>query len=586
MTLLSDGVELAQTLAALEASDKGHDFVEPPHLFIGLCSVGKMLSSDLQAPPNFTDDLMAGVRREWDELSEVFSQAGAHPTPLRRAIRHRLGANKVTTAERRPGPSESSKSVLSRASELAQQRAAPAVSLTDLLIAVLDNGSEPVMATLRDQSVDVTALRAAARNLVKSDEPPAQTRVEIRQTLDAREAVAAVAAAATPDSARRLTLLCDLALLFGREAKLESLLQTILERLLDVLPKAARGALVVREPATEDLVLKAHVPLGNPSLSITLARQAMEHREAFIWPPGISAPGADVQTLTMSSYHITSAMYAPLVWEGEPLGVVCVDNSEGASAFENDDLQLLRAVSHHAAMAVAHRRVQDELREHVELARRLLSSRFPPQLREKLIRQAASGTLPLGTRQSPITVLTSDIRGFTRLTERLGPLWMSELLNEYFPLLIEGIFAHEGTVERFVGDAIFAVFGSPEEDEFQHEHALRAAVGMQNAVKILSARRRARGAPTCDIGIGIDCGTTLHGFIGNAERMEFAVIGDAANRASRHCSAAAGGEILISQEMYGHVFRIIEALPVSISTKHEGELAAYRVVGLKEVKKI
>ena len=583
MTLLSDGVELAHTLAALEAADKGHDLVEPPHLFIGLCSVGKVLSSDLQPPPEITDDLMARVRTEWDELAVVFSQAGAHPTPLRRAIRHRLGANKVAAAERHPRPSESSKSVLTRAGELAQQRGAPAVSLMDLLVAVLDNGSEPVMATLREQSVSITALRVAARNPLKSEEPPVKTRDEIRRTLDAREAVVAVAA--TPDSARRLALLCELALLFGREAKLEPLLQTILERLLDVVPKAARGALVVKDPATGDLVLKAHVPLGKPSLSITLARQAMEQREAFIWPPGMHAPDMDMQTVTISRYHITSAMYAPLIWEGEALGVVCVDNSEGASAFENDDLQLLRAVSHHAAMAVAHRRVQDELREHVELARRLLSSRFPPQLREKLIQEAASGTLPLGTRQSPITVLTSDIRGFTLLTERLGALWMSELLNEYFPLLIEGIFAYEGTVERFVGDAIFAVFGSPEDDELQHEHALRAAVAMQDAVKILSGRRRARGAPTCDIGIGIDCGTTLHGFIGNAERMEFAVIGEAANRASRYCAAAAAGEILISQEMYGHVFRIIEALPVAISTKHEGNLAAYRVVGLKEVKK-
>jgi adenylate cyclase len=560
----SGGVELAQVLSTREAAESGHDFVEPGHLFIGVCSVGKMLSSDLQSASEISDALRATVQTEWHELSGIFRRAGADPTRLRRAIRDLLRASDVDT-ERDPGPSESTKRVLTRAGELAQKRGAPAAGLTDLLIALLDDGSEPIMAALHEQAVDIAALRAAASSPAKAEEPAGEIRDEIRQTLTA----------AGPDTARRFALLCELPLLFGRAAGLESLLQTVLERLIQVIPKAGRGALVVKDPGTGKLLLKAHLPVGGPAVSETLVQQAMEQRDAFIWPPGAG-------TTSLELLGIRSAMYAPLIWEGEPLGAVCVDNSETASAFGNDDLLLLRAVSHHAAMAVAHRKVQDELRAHLELASRLISGRFPPHVREKLLRDAAGGALPLGTLQSHITVLSSDIRGFTLLTQRLGAQRVSTLLNEYFPPLIEAIFEQGGAVERYVGDAIFAVFGSLEADDCQEEHALRAAMAMQEVVKATNARHQSREAPTCDIGIGIDCGSALHGFIGNHERIEFAVIGDPSNRAARYCTGAGPGVILISREMYERVFRIVEAQPVEIKTK-EGNLPAYRVASVKKV---
>ena len=133
-----------------------------------------------------------------------------------------------------------------------------------------------------------------------------------------------------------------------------------------------------------------------------------------------------------------------------------------------------------------------------------------------------------------------------------------------------------------MGDAILAVFGSPEADPDQHEKAVRAALAMQESIQTTNLRRAGRNLPTCDIGIGIHSGEVLHGFIGTAERLEFTVIGEAVNRASRYCSGAGRSEIVISPEVFEHVFRLVQAEKTTIPTKHEGDFIAYRVRQLKD----
>lgn len=396
------------------------------------------------------------------------------------------------------------------------------------------------------------------------------------EILDSSEFSLASSKYVTGDLEQRLALFYELPFQLGAETQLESLLQLVVERVVDVISSARRGALLVKDRATGRLTLKAHLPPGNPAVSQTMAKQAMERKKAFIWPP-LTATDQDKSFDSMSRYQIESAMYAPLLWQHEVMGVLCVDNSEACPPFESDDLRLLQAAANHAAMAVAHHYTREDLRRHAEFTNRFFSSRFPPSVRKKLMTEASTGTLPIGTRRSQVTILISDIRGFTHLTSRLGAERMSDLLNECFPPLIEAIFAHGGTVERFVGDAIFAVFGSPEPDDNQHEHAVRAALEMQEVIKSLSDLRAAREVDTCALGIGIDCGEALHGFIGNAERMEYAVIGDVANRASRYCAGANEGEILISPEVHQWVWNLVTAEQTTIETKHEGNFKAYRI---------
>jgi adenylate cyclase len=115
----------------------------------------------------------------------------------------------------------------------------------------------------------------------------------------------------------------------------------------------------------------------------------------------------------------------------------------------------------------------------------------------------------------------------------------------------------------------------------RHEKGVRAALAMQSAMIEVSEKRRRRGQPTCTIGIGVHCGEVLHGFIGSNDRMELTIIGEAANWTARYCDGAAGGEILISPALHQHLWRHIDAELTTIETKHEGNLTAYRLKGLK-----
>jgi class 3 adenylate cyclase len=231
-------------------------------------------------------------------------------------------------------------------------------------------------------------------------------------------------------------------------------------------------------------------------------------------------------------------------------------------------------------MAVATQQIQEELRQNSTILSRLLTS-FSPKIRARLLERARHGRLNPGGKKSEVTLLLSDIRGYTLLTEKMESEDVMEMLNDYFPALIEPVFRHDGSIDKFIGDAILAVFGSPEPDPLQHEHALRAAVEMQAAVSKINQARAARGIVTCQIGIGIHSGEVIHGFVGSPERMEFTVIGAVVNHASRYCSAAAASETLISPDVYARVFRIVDAEQTKIPTKHEGEFVAYRVKRLK-----
>jgi adenylate cyclase len=148
-------------------------------------------------------------------------------------------------------------------------------------------------------------------------------------------------------------------------------------------------------------------------------------------------------------------------------------------------------------------------------------------------------------------------------------------------VLTDAIFRHDGVVDKINGDAILAVFGSPERDSLRHEKAIRAALEMQSAMAEVSEVRRRRRQVTCTIGIGIHCGEVLHGFIGSNDRMQLTVIGDVANWTARYCAGAAGGEILISPALHQRLWRYIDADLIRIDTKHEGLLRAYRLVGVR-----
>jgi adenylate cyclase len=421
-----------------------------------------------------------------------------------------------------------------------------------------------------DVPAEPTRPEPASSFRAASSTPP----LEIAKTLDATVRSFVPVAGTSTDTARRLALLYELPLQFGAEGEVDTLLQRIVQRLVDVIPGGARGALVLREPDSDRLLLKAYVSPDQPAVSETLARRVMTEGKAFIWRRGEEADAG----VTLLQSRTETGMYAPLLWQGEALGAICVDNPQHDSTFTDEDLRLMLTVAHYAAMALANRQLQERLRRESGVRATLLRQ-FSPKIAERLM--GHHGRPRLVSQRGEVTILCSDIRGFTKLSKDMEPDDVVEMLNDYFSQLIPVIFAHDGTLDRYIGDSVLAVFGSPEPDPRHMEQAVRAALGIQAALATLNGSRKARGQVTFDVGIGVHCGEVVHGFIGLAERREFTVIGYAVNQTSRYCAAARGGEVLISPEMYQRLWKIVQAEPTTISTKHEGDLPAFRVSALR-----
>jgi adenylate cyclase len=376
-------------------------------------------------------------------------------------------------------------------------------------------------------------------------------------------------------AARRLKLVCDLPFQFATKTTLETLLPAIVDQLVEILPHGESWALVLRDPETDALLLKAYHYVQRTHLSETLLRRVMAECKAFIWKKN-----ADVDLAgSIAESGIEVGMYAPLLWQGEALGAICAGARNAETVFAEEDVRLLVVVGQYAAMAVASYRLQEKLRQESVVKANLLRQ-FSPKVANHFL--AHRGRLRLGGQRSEVSILISDIRGFTLLAHEMEPDDVVEMLNDYLRVLVPVIFAHNGTVDKFLGDGILAIFGSPESDPKHHENALRAAMEMQLAMLKLNEARQLRGVPNRNCGIGIHCGEVVHGFVGTSDRMEFTVIGDAVNRTSRYCSAAAEHEVLISPEMHEHVWHLVEAEQATITTKHEGNLSAYRVNCLKE----
>ncbi len=377
----------------------------------------------------------------------------------------------------------------------------------------------------------------------------------------------------------RLIAFYNLGAALGMAHDLDSIGETIVKHLVEAIPGAHRGALLLKDG--RKLLLKAHVPGGDPGASLSLAMRAMETREGFIWKDGLPWASDPSESIILSGTR--SAMYAPMVWGGDPLGVVCVDNIANPNAFDEDDLRLLMAMANHAAMFVKNHHLQTELRHEAALRSSLLRQ-FSPRIAERLLQER--GRLRLGgERANPVTILVSDVRGFTATSAKLDPDDVVQLLNAMYALFTPIIFKYEGTVDKFVGDSLLAVFGSPEPDDHQCENAVRAALDMQNAMQKLGDVWRIRGMPIWETGIGIHTGEVVHGFIGSPERMEYTVIGDAVNRAARFCDGAGPGEVLISKAVYEHVYRLVQVSPKTVETKHpdvEPTLEAFAIRGLRE----
>ncbi len=408
-------------------------------------------------------------------------------------------------------------------------------------------------------------------------QPPAKPQAEadeatvtLKSEMDARRTAAPEF---NSTSQKQLAMLYELPIQFAAERDLRKLFGLVLKSVIEIIPGAKRGALLVLDRASGKLALRAAVPEENPPISRTLIRRAVAQGKGFIWSKDAEM---DVSQ-SMKALSIATGMYCPLMWQGEVQGVICVDTPDPKRSFADSDLRFLIAVAHYAAAALSNSALQADIEFKNKVQDRLLTN-FSPRLRQRLVDQARAGALVPGGERSKVTLLMSDIRGFTTTTATMDVQLVVDMLNEYFTELVQVIFDHDGTIDKFIGDAILVVFGSPDADADQHAKAVKAAIAMQAANQRVNARRKARGEVCCDLGIGLHYGEVLHGFIGAEDRLEFTVIGDTVNRTARYCDGAGKGMIVVSPELHQFVKDQFEFKALAFPTKHEGEFKAFEVV--------
>ncbi|MBW1799186.1 MAG: FHA domain-containing protein [Deltaproteobacteria bacterium] len=247
--------------------------------------------------------------------------------------------------------------------------------------------------------------------------------------------------------------------------------------------------------------------------------------------------------------NIRSVMSVPLWRKDEVIGIIQLDNFRLSNKFTKGDLDLLTAISNQMAMVIEQANLNEKIRRE-EAARSRLERFHSPEVVDFIISQEANideGTL-LAPTEKNATILFSDIVSFTPLSERLAPTDISTLLNQYFRWMTDIIFDFNGTLDKYIGDAIMAVFGAPIERENDAERAIMAALEMRKALFEMMADmgpdRR------FDIRLGINTGRVVAGNLGSPKRMDYTVIGDTVNTAARLESIAENNQILIGENTY------------------------------------
>jgi len=377
--------------------------------------------------------------------------------------------------------------------------------------------------------------------------------------------------------ATKLSLLLEISKELAKQQDVNKLLEKVVDitfKVMDVdrvsiLMVDAKGELVPRTSRN-----KLGEGAGHRHVPRSIASRCVEERLAILTDNAAADERFKGQSILMQS--VRSAMTAPLMGSaGRVLGILYVDNMTATNSFGDEDLEFLIAFSGIAAVAIENSELTKKIaREAVVLSN--FQRYFAPGLIEQIASQDSA--VELGGAKRPVVIFFSDIRGFTPMSAEMSPDEIATLLTEYFTEMVDIIFEYGGTLDKFMGDAIMALWGAPISADDDADRAMHAAIEMMKALEKLNDKWSAEGRPRIEVGIGINYGEVFVGNIGSERRLEYTVIGDSVNVASRLCSTAKGGEVLVSEPFY-RVLRQppdAEKLDLKVKGKKE-EVPAYRV---------
>lgn len=364
--------------------------------------------------------------------------------------------------------------------------------------------------------------------------------------------------------------------------KIDEIFAGILETLFEVFPQTDRGFLMTGNDV-EHLEPRAVRSRDggvteNLSVSTSICRHAIETKAAILFD---SSKGGDFdQGMSIVSLKIRSAMVIPLLVGDEILGLLQLDTPDRHRAFAKPDLELALAVSQQAAIALNNALLLKKVSQEATTRNNLM--RFLPG---PVVQQVIDGQLDIavGGRTCTGSILFSDIIGFTTLSETLDPAQLIKMMNAYFKRVVPCIQRNGGSVDKFMGDAIMAVWGVPIDKGDSAVQAAQAALAMQNVLIGFNSLQVRDGGAQLAQGLGINTGPVTAGNIGYEQRIEYTVLGDTVNTAQRLEATASRSQILISTGTWTHLHGTgygIALPPVRVKNKAE-PLPTFALRGLR-----
>ncbi|MDP3275943.1 MAG: adenylate/guanylate cyclase domain-containing protein [Deltaproteobacteria bacterium] len=349
----------------------------------------------------------------------------------------------------------------------------------------------------------------------------------------------------------------------GGELNLDVLLEKILDRAFDLLA-ADRAAILLYDEDRElrPRAIRMRKGVDEPFVvSNTILSQVREEHIAVLSSDAMIDPRFS-QAHSIIMQGIRSSMAVPLLFKNELQGVMIVDSQISTNAFGEKDLQLVTNIANQAALALANAQLARQI-QHDAITRERFQRLLSPQVAQLVFDgkvEVKQGGDPRET-----TMFFSDIRGFTSMSEGMEAQDIVGMLNDYFERMVEIIFKYEGTLDKFVGDEIMALWGAPVSSADDPVRCVQASLEMIEGLKQFNLDRAAQGLQGFEIGIGINTGRVVAGYLGSSRAMQYTVIGAPVNLAARLCSQAKGMQIIISEETWlrvRDVFEVVELEPV------------------------
>ena len=335
----------------------------------------------------------------------------------------------------------------------------------------------------------------------------------------------------------------------SREIALERDLTTLLNKILLTIFKfvrADRGVIFLMDPSKK-LVPGASQRRDGTDAPISVSSTIMNHvvkERATVLTHDAAMDFAASKGKSMILNRISSAIVAPLLHNDEILGVLWLD-SETLAQFQAKDMEIVTAIANQAAMfieiSILGKKIEQEI---------VNRERFSRLLSPNVAKKVLAGELEVkkgGQLVQECTVFNSDIRGFTSLSEGTAPEVLVEILNEYFELMVETLFKYEGTLDKFMGDGIMALWGAPVVHPDDALRSVCCALEQMDVLARFNRRRLEQDQKPLAMGIGIHTGPLVAGYIGSSKALSYTVIGDTANTSARLCGVAAAGQVLVSE---------------------------------------